>query len=234
MKINWHNILKALSIPLTLLLLSLSYQFLWSVFNWPKGDELIAVITKFFNTYGLWVVLLCSILESALIVGNYFPGGVVIFLSVIVAGHNIPKIIFTVAAVSLGFFLGYFIDYLLGKYGWYKLLMKLGLKTQLESAGQKLSRHSLKAILASYWEPNLASVTATAAGILQIPPKKFLWESLVGIIIWNTFWGTFVATLGKNALELAFNWLYVLPIAAVWILVVVIKEYKKSKQLIDT
>src|SRR3989338_10846595 len=103
---NYKNILKALSIPAVLLVFTLTYWVLWNVFNLPKGQELVPIITKFFNHYGLFVVLICAILEGALLIGNYFPGGVVIFLSVVVAGRDIPKVIMTVAVVALGFFMG--------------------------------------------------------------------------------------------------------------------------------
>ena len=228
--VNYRNILTALSIPLTLLIFGLIYRALWVLFGWPQGDEFIKVITGFFNTYGLWVVLVSAILESALIIGNYFPGGVIIFLSVIAAGRDIPKIIFIVSVVCIGFMIGYTIDYFLGKYGWYKLLIKFGMKNQLESAKVKLDKHSFKAILFSYWEVNLASVTATAAGVLQMNFVKFSLESALGLVLWNIFWGTLVASLGKKSLELVTNLKYAIPVAVVWIVVIVINEYRKKHQ----
>ena len=95
------------------------------------------------------------------------------FLGVISAGANIPKVVLIVAIVCAGFSIGYTIDYLLGKYGWYKLLTKFGMGQQIETAKARLEKHSFKAIAASYWEVNLASITATAAGILKIDFKRF-------------------------------------------------------------
>jgi membrane protein DedA with SNARE-associated domain len=223
------NILAALAIPLGLLGMTLLYSLIWRLFNLPKEDELIKIITEFFNRYGLWVVLISSIIEGALIIGNYFPGGVVVFLGVIAAGHNIPKIILTVSVVVIGFFIGYLLDYVMGKYGWYKVLIKFGMKDQLEKAKLKLSKQSFNAIFLSYWEPNLGSVTATAAGILNIPLPKFLFESLIGLVIWDAFWGALVATLGKQALNLVTNLTYIIPIVVIWIVLILVKErfYKK-------
>ena len=229
-RMKLQTLLKALFIPLVILAFSLSYQILWEILGWPKGDELVEVVTDFFTKYGLLMVFACSVLESAVVIGNYFPGGIVIFLGVISAGHNIPRVILTVAIVSLGFCLGYIIDYFLGKYGWYKLLVKFGMRRQLQVAQEKVARHSFKAIALSYWEVNLASITATAAGILQINFYKFFVESLIGVVVWNIFWGTLVASLGKNALQLLLNWRYIIPIIGVWILVIVISEYFKSKK----
>lgn len=227
---KYKNVLAALAIPIGLLSMTLLYSLIWRLFNLPKEEELIQIITEFFNRYGLWVVLISSIIEGALIIGNYFPGGVVVFLGVISAGHNIPKIVLTVTVVVIGFFIGYLLDYAMGKYGWYKMLIKFGMKDQLEKAKLKLSKQSFNAIFLSYWEPNLGSVTATAAGILNIPLPKFLFESLIGLVVWDAFWGTLVASLGKQALNLVTNLSYIIPIVAIWILIILIKEhfFKKS------
>jgi membrane protein DedA with SNARE-associated domain len=230
------TILQIIAIPLTILVISLTYMVLWRVLDLPRGEEFIALVTEFFAKYGLWVVFLCSVLESALLLGNYFPGGVVIFMGVVAAGGNPVKVIATVAVVSLGFFIGYGIDYLLGKYGWYKAFVKLGMRQGLERAQDKLTKHSLKAFLGSYWEPNLASITATGAGVLQLPVKRFLIESTLAIIIWNTFWGTLVASVGKNILILFTKWEYLLIGVVVWGLIVLIRELiarRKEKPAIE-
>ena len=228
---NRQNLFKALSIPVFILIITFTYHMLWKFLGWPMGEDLVNVITGFFNRFGLWMVFISSIFESALLLGNYFPGGIVIFLSVIVAGHDIQRVIFTVMVVSIGFCIGYTLDYLLGKYGWYKLLVRFGLGEQLENAQVKMARHSFKAIMSSYWEVNIASITATAAGILQINFRKFFIESTTGIIIWNIFWGTLVFTLGKNALNLLFNWRYIIPIVSVWLLIIIAKQYWDNRKI---
>jgi membrane protein DedA with SNARE-associated domain len=222
--------LKALTLPLTIVVFTLLYQILWQVLDWPTGEALTNLLTNFFIHYGLWLVFICSILESAVIIGNYFPGGLVIFISVVACGSNIPKIILTVAIVSLGFFIGYLIDYLLGKYGWYKLLVKFGFSNQIEQAKTKLLKHSLKAIFSSYWEVNLASITATSAGILQMDFKTFLWQSTGVLLFWNLVWGTLIGTLGKRAIDIITNWKYALPILATWLIVLILKiKYDNRK-----
>ena len=73
------NYLKIASIPVTLLVFSLIYNLLWIVFKLPKNDELVAIVGKFLDHYGLWVVFVSAFIEGVLIAGNYFPGGLVIF-----------------------------------------------------------------------------------------------------------------------------------------------------------
>lgn len=201
----------------------LVYLF-WGYFNLPKDEKLIGITTNWFKHYGLWIIFISAILEGTLILGQYYPGGLVIFLGVISAGKDISRVVAVVSVVSLAFIIGYTIDYLIGKYGWYKLFVKFGLKKSLDTAQTKLQKHELNAVIFSYWEPNLASVTATAAGILQIPLKRFSLHSLVGIIIWNTFWGTLVSALGITALKLmGLKWVLIIFVG--WIAIILIKHF---------
>ena len=232
MKVKFKEILQVLSIPLSLIAVSLTVYIIWGVLDWPRGQELTDLTEGWLEKYGLWIIFISAIIEGVLILGQYYPGGLVIFLGVIAAGKNIPLVIGVVAIVSLAFFIAYTINYLIGKYGWYRLLLKFGLKKPLDNAQKKLSKHELNAVIFSYWEPNLASVTATAAGILQIPLSRFALHSALGIVIWNVFWGTLVFTLGSSALNLmGLKW--ILAVFVIWITVIVIKHiFDKRKSAV--
>ena len=222
------TIFKILSIPLFLMVVFLIVMILWNIFNLPKDEKLIEITKNWFNNYGLWIIFISAILEGTFVLGQYYPGGLVIFLGVISAGNDMPKVIGVVAIVSVSFFIGYSFDYLIGRYGWYKLFLKFGLKKSLDHAQAKLTKHELNAVMLSYWEPNLASVTSTAAGILQIPLKRFSLHSLIGIVVWNTFWGILIATLGVKALELmGLKW--ILIVFFVWVAAILIKHYIFNK-----
>lgn len=217
------EIIELISIPLVLMAVYLSMLIIWGLFNLPRGESIIPSIQNYFSQYGLWIVLISALIEGFFIVGQYFPGGTIIFLGVISANGDILRAIEVVIVVSIAFFISYTLNFLLGKYGWYKLLLKFGLKQPLENAKVKLTNQGLNAIIFSYWEPNLASITATASGILQFKLGKFLFFSGIGIIMWNVFWGTFVFILGNAALKLI-GFKYVLIIFLIWIGVIIIKN----------
>lgn len=216
--------------PLIFLALSIAYMLVWRAFDLPVGDDLVAAITLFFSRYGLWVVFVSSVLESALLLGNYFPGGIVIFMSVVAARGNVLDIIAAVCTVSAGFCIGYGLDYALGRYGWYRLFLRLGLATQLEQAQAKLLRHGKKAFAFSYWEPNIGSITATAAGILHMPVRTFLLYSLVALLCWNTFWGALVGFVGKDILFIFSSWKYVIAALLVWLLSTLLFEIWRRRR----
>ena len=174
----------------------------WRFFGLPPQEELIEIAKTYFDKYGLAILLVSSLIEGTVLVGWYYPGSLVIFLGVILAGKDIEAVVEAVATITVGLFFAYIVNFLLGKYGWYRLLLKFGLKEALEDAKERVTKHGLVAIFMSYWQPNLAALVATSAGILDFSFTKFLTYSLVAAVIWNTFWGVLVYFLGERALNL--------------------------------
>ncbi len=220
------NILQNIGLPLVFLGVFASLFLLWRILNLPKDDELIEIIRNWFNQYGLWIVLVSAIIEGVLLVGWYYPGSLVIFLGVIFAGKDIPQVIITISFVTIGLLVAYILNYAIGRYGWYKLLLKFGIKAPVENAKRRLTKYGLKGIYGSYWQPNLAALTSTAAGILHFPFKKFLKYSLIATIIWNVFWGSLVYFLGESALNLVANIYIVFIGIGVWIAIRLIRKPK--------
>lgn len=166
-------------------------------------------------------------MKGFFILGQYFPGGFIIFLGVISSVGDIPRAVSVVLVTSLAFFISYTLNYFVGKYGWYKILLKFGLGANIESSKDRLSKQGMNAVIFGYWEPNLASIIATSAGILTVPFRRFSLYSFAGIITWNTFWGILVYTLGESALKII-GLKYVLVIFGVWIFIILIKKYLSS------
>ncbi len=233
---RFRKILKLISVPLILLVIYFFIALIWKIFNFPSDQQLIKITTDYFNRYGLLVVFISALIEGFLLLGQYFPGSFIIFLGVISAGKDVFKASEVVAIVSLAFFISYTLNYWVGKYGWYKLLVKFGLKKSLEDAQGKITKQGMNAIFFSYWEPNLASLTATAAGILQAPLAKFSLYSLIGVVIWNIFWGTLVYSLGSFALQIT-GLKYILIIFVIWAVTLIMRDYylrhKKNIKFFD-
>lgn len=197
-KIDFKKALLPLSVLGVFLLLYLAWRF----FGLPPEERLIEIARFYFDKYGLAILLVSSVVEGTVLVGWYYPGSLIIFLGVILAGKDIEKVAVAVGTITLGLFFAYIINFLLGKYGWYRLLLKFGLRNALEDAKERVSKHGLIAIFMSYWQPNLAALVATSAGILDFSFTKFFLYSLIAVSIWNTFWGTLVYFVGEGALSL--------------------------------
>lgn len=188
---------------------------LWKVLDLPAETEMVAIVSSWLSSYGLYLVLVGSFVEALLFIGIYFPGSIVIFLSVALAPDSTSAIV-TVLCVSLGMFFGYLTNYLVGKHGWYQLFLKLGMKNGINRAQMKMQTNDIRYVFYTYWNPGLASFTSTAAGILKVSYKRFGLLSIAAILFWNTFWGVLVYSLGESALVLL-DFTVVLKIAAVWI-----------------
>lgn len=217
------------SAPLILLTAYLVLYLGWKLLGLPSDEVMKNKIISYFANYGLVIVFVGAFLEGVLLIGQYFPGGFIIFFGVISAGANVLRAAEIVAIVCISFFIAYYLNYLIGKYGWYRLLLRFGLGKTIEITKEKLAKHELSTILSTYWEPNLSSITATAAGILQIPRRRFLIHSIIGILIWETFWGILVFFLGRRAFNL-FGIKSVLLVFAVWTIIILIKHFGFDKK----
>ena len=63
---------------------------------------------------------------------------------------------------------------------------------------------------------NLASLTSTAAGILQFPAAKFVIISVAACVAWITFWGSMIFFLGQAATALV-SLRVIIAVIAAWI-----------------
>jgi membrane protein DedA with SNARE-associated domain len=189
-----------IKLPLFIILFFVVLIFLWKLFKLPPEDELVEMARGYFERFGLLTVFIASIIEGALLAGWYVPGGLVIFLGVILS-HNPTQAILSILCTILGFLVAYTFNYYVGRHGWYKVLLKLGVKTSLEKAEREFAKHGWKTIYMSYWEPNLASLVSTAAGIAQASFAKFFFTSVVATVFWAAFWGTAAYIFGQQILN---------------------------------
>lgn len=188
-------------LPLISILVFLSFVLLWRFFDLPSQEVLVSISKDYFDRYGFLTILLASIIEGMLVVGFYVPGGVVIFTGVILSAGNPNQAILSISATILGFIIAHSFNYFIGRYGWYKLFVKFGFRDSLEEAKNAFESKGYGAIFMSYWNPNIASLISTCAGVLKINFYKFTLNSILAVIIWSTFWGLTAYLLGEQILS---------------------------------
>jgi membrane protein DedA with SNARE-associated domain len=230
---NWGLFWKSMRLPLIGAGIVLFLFAGWLLLDLPTEAEFMPVIQSYLESYGLVAVFLASLIEAALILGWYFPGGVVIFFSV-AASPTPERAVLVILATTLGLFAGYTLNFFLGKYGWYKLLLRFGIRQQLKDAEQKIARFGVRAIFSSYWMPGLGSMTATAAGVLQYATLTFLWWSWWANLLWCIFWGALVYTLGQNAMQLVLNPVIIVGFIAMWGLIEFWLSYRAARSADST
>jgi membrane protein DedA with SNARE-associated domain len=220
------DIFQKIKLPLFIIIFFVTLILLWNLFNLPSEEQLTEMARGYFDKYGLITVFIASVIEGTLLAGWYAPGGLVIFLGVILSGD--PKQAFlSVLCTIAGFMIAWTLNFFTGKFGWYKLLLKLGVKSSLEKAQEQFTKNGFKTIYLSYWEPNLASLISTSAGIAQVPIRKFLTVSLIATVFWCAFWGTSAYIFGTEILKYLGGIFFVAIIG--WVIFITIKHIKQAK-----
>ncbi len=210
------KVLKKVALPLLLIGVILTLYLIWQILDLPPESELMAIAQDYYNKYGLFTVFFSAIVEGLILVGMYYPGSLVIFLGVIFAGKDVGRVVEVVAVVDIGMELACIINFFLGKYGWYRLLLKFGLKEPLQQAQAHLKKNEKTAYFMSFWQPSLAAFTSTAAGILQLPFWRFFLLSFTIGTAWSVFWGVLIFFLGEASLSII-GLRFVLVALVVWI-----------------
>jgi membrane protein DedA with SNARE-associated domain len=193
---------KIIAVPISLIVIVLSLFLARSLLPLPSDEELRAVAKTLFSRYGLLLVLVSGLIEGILLAGWYFPGTTLILFSLLLAGDDISAVAAIAAAAASGLSVAYVVNYALGRFGWYRLLLAFGLKEPLDRARLRLEKHGFAFLILSYWQFTLASLSSTAAGILHFNFIAFFLISAFAAIFWVGFWSTLICLLGERAVSL--------------------------------
>jgi membrane protein DedA with SNARE-associated domain len=200
--------------------------YLYKKLGLPSPEDIISFTQKYYEKYGYAVVLIGAIAEGALFINWYLPGSIVVALGVVFAkqaGLSVPIVL---SLIITGFFLTAILNYLLGRFGWYHVFMKLGLEGPLKKVQEKVEHKGLRVLLSTYIHPNFGALAATAAGILRLPFGKFLIYSFLSIAAWNSLWTVIFYFFGSALL----NHMNLLIIAGgVFVYFVFVKSFKETK-----
>lgn len=155
----------------------------------PDAPVIINMIGKLYGTYGYDLIFLGALLEGTFVVGFYVPGSLIVLMGAALARSGVVSFPLVILFGTLGLTLGYTINYLLGRYGWYKLLKGFGFEKGIVIAEKKLNRYQDKALFIGYIMPSTGSLLSTASGIMKVPFKKFVIKSLVIQTFWSLILG---------------------------------------------
>jgi len=220
---------KEISIPLILLAL---YYFLFHFQKFiilPTQQGFLDLVLNFINTQSIFIIFLIALIEGGLILGQYSPGGVVIFLSIVSAQGDISKISLLILVITLAYLLAYSLDYLLGYYGINALFKKFGFEKQIERYRKSLDKNAFNTVFFSCADTNLASIVSAAAGTLKISFKKFFLYAVISVVFWNIFWAIVLYFFG-NAILSVFGFTYFIIILVIWISLAFYRNFLKKEE----
>ena len=187
--------------------------------KFPDSQSFIDIVKNLYSTHGYVLIFFGALFEGLFFIGFYVPGSAILILGAAFSRMGIVSYPLVLLIGTLGLVLGYVANYLLGRYGWYKVLSGVGFKKGIESAKHKLVQHQAKTIFLGYFFPNSASFLSLAAGVLHVPFRRFLLLSILAQSIWSFIWGTIAYWFGIPFVEFAFKYFFIilLFILGIWI-----------------
>jgi membrane-associated protein len=221
---------RVLAIPLAVVVIFVALYAIWLLLDLPPEETLTRVAKDFFRRFGALTVFVAAVIEALVLIGWYFPGTLVIVLALVLAEGDLARLVEGAVLAIAGLVVGYVANFLLGKYGWYTLLVAVGMGPSLEKAARRLHVHGLTVIFATYWQPNLASLISTSAGILRLPFGRFVVYSLAASTVWIGFWAALIYSVGPSAMALVGPQFIALALA-VWIGLRLLLSWREARRM---
>ncbi|MGC1215965.1 MAG: DedA family protein [Phormidesmis sp.] len=151
-------------------------------------DELISIdlLQDIAREYGYWAVFCGILLEN---MGIPIPGETVTLIGGFLAGSHELNVWYVFAAATVGAIIGDSGGYLLGYYGGWPLLVKIGGWLRISESGLKevrdrFSQNAGKAVLLGRFVALLRVFAGPLAGITRMPYHRFLVCNAIGAATW--------------------------------------------------
>jgi len=103
-------------LPLSALIFYLIMVFLWKLSIIPSPSDIVLILEKINNNYGMMGIFISAFLEGIVYLGLYFPGSFIIALAVLISDGSIKSLLTISLVVAIAISLTSIINYYLGSY----------------------------------------------------------------------------------------------------------------------
>lgn len=159
--------------------------------------------------YGYWAIFCGILLEN---MGIPIPGETVTLVGGFLAGSDELNVWYVLGAATAGAIIGDSGGYLLGYYGGWPLLVRVGKvlripESKLENVRDRFSQNADKAVLFGRFVALLRVFAGPLAGITKMPYPKFLLCNAIGAATWASVMVSLTYFLGKLVpLDIIIQW----------------------------
>ena len=164
-------------------------KYLWGIYDLPSQQNIIDSAQGLFSKYGIVAILIAAFLEGLILIGNYFPGSMVIFLGLSLTFGDVNLAIKTCLAILIGLGTGYHVNYFLGKHGLYKFVEKFGLKDSVQGLKTRIEKKGYY-VVPFIFVGTFGHLMSLVLGIMRLPYYHFLFLMLLSTSLYVFFWGT--------------------------------------------
>ena len=159
----------------------------------------IELVQDIAREYGYWAVFVGVLLEN---MGIPIPGETVTLVGGFLAGSDELNVWYVLGAATAGAILGDSGGYLLGYYGGWPLLVRIGKllkvpESTLMSLRDRFSKNADKAVLLGRFVTLLRVFAGPLAGITRMPYPKFLLCNAIGAATWASVMVSLTYFLGQ-------------------------------------
>lgn len=199
--------------------------------------EYLQPIIQYLHTHPHWgnfVAFLTAFVESLAVIGTVVPGSVTMTALGVLMGMGVLSPVQTLFWIVLGAYLGDCLSYWFGSHygqGIRKMWPFYKYPEWLTKGENFFKSHGGKSVLIGRFTGPVRSVVPMIAGLLHMPPLRFLPAALVTVIIWAIIYITPGVILGAVSLELPpkvatqFVVICLVIIAILWVITWLIKLF---------
>ncbi len=203
---------------------------------------------------GFWLVLFIIFAETGLFVGFFLPGDSLLFVSGIYAveiiketfggtGHELLDTTLLASSISLAAIIGNEIGYFFGVKAGPALYKRedtmLFKKKYLFQAHDFFEKHGSLAVIMARFLPVVRTFTPIVAGIVKMDKKRFLFDNIIGAVLWSfslVFAGHYLDKLFRDQfgidLKSHLEWIIII-IVLITTVPVIVKFFFGKKEDID-
>jgi membrane protein DedA with SNARE-associated domain len=199
-------------------ILFFGFRAMWGYFDLPSMAMLVDILQDLFLQYGLIIVFVAAFLESLFLIGNYFPGTLILAFSIATTSHSLYHAVAMSIVIATAMLCGYSLDYLLGKYAGEKMIKKFNLEKEIQSYKVKIEENSIWSFFTLYVLPGFGSLFSVSAGAMKISYSKYMSFLMPTVLFWNVVWvlGGFI--FGEQLLTLIKSGYFGYAIIAIFII----------------
>lgn len=148
------------------------------------SEWLIGKTEDLFKNYGYYVVFFGVLAENSMFLGLLVPGAVILILGGLSAENGSINLWFVLGLGFLGTVLGDTISYTIGRMGWARFLQKGAMGAAIEKVRGPVESNSVWIILGYHFAGYSRVVGPLAAGIFQIPFRRWAPLDYAGGMLW--------------------------------------------------
>lgn len=158
----------------------------------PPPAEILQSIGSLLASGGWWLLLLVSFAEHLAGVNVYFPGSIVIFVSVSSLSGKPGVAFVTVLATIIGAVLAHQVNFLLGR------RFQERAPTALPPSAPRAGSWGRVGMALMFWHPHLGALAAIVAGREGVRHRTATAIIVVSTVFWQALWGLLAYNVGQG------------------------------------